>query len=276
MPFMEVDRMKQACIAVWALLLGFVVVGCATNYELRYEAQLRGQAEPGSLVTEQDGLRFEFLPLPVGVAFEIVNNAAEDAVLDWSRSYFIAPGGNSFKALNTDTLNEVDIVALKSLDIATVPRGAMLRRFTTASVNPERYRILRLRTFSTWMGSYGGGWTFSSLSIDEGLTFPEYYPLSVRADESQLKRKFEEVSKVMAHGPSMGLGLMIRTGANEKLYRFDIEFTKVSALAARMVETEAGQFITRHELTHTSTREDDWTWTDLRPSKSKKSAVVAP
>lgn len=269
--------MKQACIVVWALILGFVVVGCATNYELRYEAQLRSQAEPGSLVTEQDGLRFEFQPLPTGVAFAIVNNAAEDVVLDWSRSYFIEPGGNSFKALNTDTVNEEGVIALKSLDIATVPRGAMLRRFTTASVNPERYRIVRSRAFSTWMAGYGQAWTFSSLSIDEGLTFPEYYPLSVSADETQLTRKLDEVSKILVSGPSMGLGLMIRTGNSEKLYRFDVDFTKVSAIVTRYVETAPGEFITeRREVTHTSTRDDGWAWTDLRPSKAKQPVSAAP
>ena len=267
--------MKQAFIVVWAILLGFVMAGCATNYELRYEAQLRGQTEPGSLVTEQDGLRFEFQPLPTGIAFAIVNSAAEDVVLDWSRSYFIEPGGNSFKALNTDTVNEEGVIALKSLDIATVPRGAMLRRFTTASVNPERYRIVRSRTFSTWMGEYGDVWTFSSLSIDEGLTFPEYYPLSVSAEESQLKRKLEEISKIMVSGPSMGLGLMIRTGTAEKLYRFDLDFTKVSAIATRN-ETAPGKFPKRREVTHTSTRDDGWAWTDLRLSKVKKPVVAAP
>ena len=227
-------------------------------------------------MTEQDGLRFEFQPLPTGIAFAIVNNAAEDVVLDWSRSYFIEPGGNSFKALNTDTVNEEGAVALKSLDVATVPKGAMLRRFTTASVNSERYWRVDANAFSTWMSDYGDTWTFASLSIDEGLYFPQYYPLAVSAEEGQLKGKLDSVSTLMKGGPSMGLGLMIRTGTAEKLYRFDLDFTKVSAIATRNVETAPGEFTKRREVTHTSTRDDGWAWTDLRPNKVKKPAVVAP
>jgi len=71
------------------------------------------------------------------------------------------------------------------------------------------------------------------------------------------------------------LGLMIRTGTAEKLYRFDLDFTKVSAIAIRN-ETAPGKFPKRREVTHTSTRDDGWVWIDLRPSKVKKPAVAAP
>jgi hypothetical protein len=268
--------MMRIVNAVIALASTLVLSACATQYQLRYEAQLRNASGEGGLSSQQDGLSFEFLPLPTGVAFAVSNKSAEDVVLDWSRSYFIEPGGNSFKALNSDTLKEDSKVAMKSLDVVTVPSGAMLRRFTTASVNPEGYNIVRSQTLSAWMGTAMGNWTYSSFGISEGYKFPGYFPLEFSAEASQLERKLKEVADVMRRGSSMGVGLMIRSGSTEKLYRFDIDYTKVGAVVRRQVEVQPGVFEMQLELTHESQRASNWEWVDLRPKAAAKPPTQAP
>jgi hypothetical protein len=268
--------MKRIASYLSAVLGGLLAASCAINYDLKYEAEIRGVEGENRLNVEYDGLKFEVLPLPTGVGFAIINNSESDVVLDWSRSYFIEPGGNSFKALNYDTVKEDSVIALKSLDQVVVPRGALLRRFTTASTNPERYLLIRSSSFAQYMGHGGGAWSFSSMSIREGWDFPEYFPLRISADDSQLTKKLAEVSSLMQRGPSMGLGLMIVAGESEKLYRLDLDFTKISAIATRTVEEEPGVLVGRREVTHTCAKSDNWTWKDLRNPKAKSGSVPNP
>jgi hypothetical protein len=267
--------MLKTLIVLFAAMLTALLSGCSTTYSLKYDARLRHAPEPGTLRVEEDGLVFSFLLTPAGILFSIENNSGNDAELDWSRSYFIEPGGNSFKALNLDTIREDKMVAAKSRDAVVIPRGAKLLRFTTASTNPERYTVVHSAQIATWMSHTSQAWTFASTSIQEGFDFPRYFPLDFKAEGSRLAAKLEEVSTLLKAGSSMGLGLMIRKDGSEKLQRFDIDVEKVSVLAKRTLH-EGETVSTVQVATHECTRAGGWAWKSLTSSSGSGTMESGP
>ncbi len=281
----------RALCALAALLLSLVAQGCAATYTLEYGVVLKDHGTEGPLKFKDENFAFEFRPTPAGVAFSVDNLSDKDASLDWDRSFFVQPDGNSYKAINTDTLEEQNVIAMKSRYTTIVPRGARVCRFTTATVNAQQhlavsmsgvanmYRSTRLDWDPTVYGPSGGpNWSYSSAatatsfyslvvaSTKASYTFPLYYTTSVTADDRKILAKLGEVTDQIRAHPKMSLGLTLTVGDVEKTYLF--EFHIVSVFASQEVLTQgADKQESIERLAFTAREDQGWTWLDVRPSK---------
>lgn len=68
---------------------------CFFSRLLGYGWTLEGHDNEHALAIEVEDLHFRFHPMAAGRAFSVENKGDEDATIDWSQSYFMAPDGTS-------------------------------------------------------------------------------------------------------------------------------------------------------------------------------------
>ena len=139
-------------------LLSVVIIyvflsGCASSYltrYTRYESYLLNSEPPETLQFNDDNFEFGFIPVPNGVYFRIINLNSKPAFLEWDRCYFIEPGGNSAKALNTDLLEENSETMAKAKYESILPPNGLFSRFTSSALNVAKFKNITVKEFNNY------------------------------------------------------------------------------------------------------------------------------
>jgi hypothetical protein len=273
-------------IQLAVLSLVGLTASCATTYEVEYGFTLE-QAAPGDpLRYDDEEFEFVFQPTHDGLAFRIRNLTDENATLEWDKSFFVQPDGNTYRALNTDVLEEADSVALKSANSSIIPAGAGLKRFTTATTNAVQswsVTVSGASTYSTHLRWHEGTWNWYTEANDSTFTgvaslrstknwdaFIRYWPDQLSVTGSTLPA-LQELADTIKSGPTMSLGLTIAKGTDERTYRFD--FTIDSVFVFGMVTLLHGERRPKVQKLHYVARADSrWEWFDAR----KGTPLVSP
>ncbi len=203
-------------------LLALVATSCSTLYEVGYGWTLEGHDEQHALAVEVEDLHFRFHPTAAGVAFSVENKGDEDAAIDWSQSYFMAPDGTSTPPLRTESLvvggNKPIEVPAKSI----LPRGATMKRFVAldsrAGEKPDAsaFTIRELISTRTTKWDSERGWVScatepSGFEADlmvntlNRFDFPLHYPLSFRAAGPQV---LAETAKIVDQAKAQPLTVL--------------------------------------------------------------------
>lgn len=225
-----------------AVVLVTILSGCngPQRYDLDYSFELVGAAAESPLQFADERFEFRFNPGPSGVIFQIRNISSTDAVLVWDDCYFVLPDGNTYKALNTDALEEADAIVSKSRYTATIPAAAHLARFTTASVKArqtasvEMSEMERFYTSGTtrWTSTDGRAWTATTVgdsawsanafaTVRKGYRTSLYWKTHFMATIHDAPREVESIRGELARNDRIGIGLKIDHAKGSATYRFD-------------------------------------------------------
>lgn len=225
-----------------AVLLVTILSGCngPQRYDLDYSFELVGATAESPLRFADERFEFQFIPGPSGVAFQISNISSTDAVLVWDDCYFVEPDGNTYKALNTDALEEADAIVSKSRYTATIPAAARLARFTTASVKARQTSIAEMSEMeryytsgtTRWSSSDGLAWTATTegssawsastfATVQKGYRTSLYWKTHFMATIHDAPREVESIRGKLARNDRIGIGLKIDHAEGSTAYRFD-------------------------------------------------------
>jgi hypothetical protein len=245
-----------------ALLVIAFLSGCATTYRTDYHTYLL-ESEPKSLHFNDAVLAFEFQPVPNGIWFKIENQSETPGFLIWDRCYFIAPNGNSFKALNIDLLDENEETRAKATNESILPPKAIFSRFTTSILNLGELSTLNITGISNYFPGTGFHVSVSEMNrfYRIGRYWPDLYdiywdslgvrdvkrPGSLLADEV-----LAGIISYAINNDKMALGMCIRIGETLYDYRFDFRFDKIE------VHQVKGK---KEKLIAASSHSDSWKWT---------------
>jgi hypothetical protein len=149
---------RMARMNKFLLVLVVCLFGCVSSskYLTEYDTYLKG-SETKSLQFKDNRFSFDFVPMPNGVLFTIINKTETPATLLWDHCYFIQPDGNSSKALNMDLLGENSETKEKAKYESVLPPNARFSRFTTSVLNTHSYieqrynSVMINQLFSGWM-----------------------------------------------------------------------------------------------------------------------------
>src|SRR5271169_2818751 len=114
--------------AIILISVSIVLFGCV-SYRTLYDTYLLNSDPPKSLQFKDNNFEFVFQPVENGIWFQVKNLNEKPAFLEWDRSYFIEPSGNSYKALNTDLVNENSETKIKEKYESILPPNAIFQRF---------------------------------------------------------------------------------------------------------------------------------------------------
>ena len=237
-------------ISCWYVFVLGALAGCQTTYAIEYVFELDREDRSGSLSYSDDRFMFTFQPSPSGLIFSIANHSGEDAVLVWDGCYFVDPDGNSYKAFNTDALEEAEPIVAKSKYTAVIPDGARLERFTTASVNAtattrvafaavvdyyQAGRYVQTNSGWEWDADYGSRSTSGLVlsTIRDSWQVSRYWGTSIRATREELPEQLAGLTESLEGRNGMGLGLQIQCSDGLLSYRFNFEIER--ALVSEVV-----------------------------------------
>jgi len=244
---MQILRRLQ--LAAIAALLFLAATSCSTLYEVGYGFSLEGHDDEHALAIEVEDLHFRFHPTAAGLAFSVENKGDEDATIDWSQSYFMAPDGTSTPPLRTESLvvggNKPSEVPAKSI----LPRGATMRRFVALDsrsgekpgVGAFALRELVSTRTTRWSPEEGWGWCATEPSGFEAdlvpntlsrFDFPLHYPLSFRAAGPQVLAEAGKIVDQVKSRPLTVLGLAIEIDGEllKQRFEFRVEDVHVTTL----------------------------------------------
>lgn len=220
-------------LAVLALLI--LASGCSAKYKFWLVYETETESRRNAELHEGD-LRFDVIPAHNGIMFSIENRSDQSATLIWDKSYFILPNGNSYKALNTDVLQEDKEVLDKAEYSSTIPSHSTFSRFTTSTVPSSKVTFNEVAQFYAQWGSLD----FESTNVrrHQYLRFEPYWPIKVdyrsalsSPKKSDQLRTLRRISQFVGENNSLGLGLVIEHRGIEREYRFDIRITRVHAVS---------------------------------------------
>jgi|GEM_PF-1714516 hypothetical protein len=271
--------LRSAGFLVLALIAA-CFASCSTLYEVGYGMTLEGHAKGDALAVEKDDLHFRFYPTPAGVAFALENKGDEDAVLDWTQSYFVAPDGTSSKPLQTETLVMGGNASSAPVDRVIVPRDSVYRKFTALSsragekpgIGALRIRSLISERTTKWQQD--GGWTWSATEpsgFAEDLMpntlnrfdFPLHYPLSFRGSGGDALSQAQAILDQVKAEPRMVLALSIEVDGERTLHRF--EFVVEGVFVTTLNYSKDGdKTIGTRVLAMQARAQDNWELVDTR------------
>jgi hypothetical protein len=243
---------------VFLLVAAVFVSGCSSiTYRTGYRAYLVGSAEH-TLTYSDSTFAFKFQPTVNGVYYEVHNLTAEIASIEWDRCYFIEPQGNSFKALNTDLLDQNDETSEKSRYESIIPPGAMYARFTTSASNLTDFQSLR----AAQIYDYFSDTIEWSVELEQFYRIGRYWPCYMNNGITVINGKrvpvtgtgpsrFEDITGYIRSGNKMGLGISVRHGGELHDYKFDFRVTSV-AVYRRKGDVE--------KMIGRATEEKSWEW----------------
>ena len=267
-------------LSLLVAIILFTASGCSTLYEVSYGMTLDGHAKGDALCVEKDELHFRFYPTPAGVAFELENKSDEDAILDWTKSYFVAPDGTSSKPLQTETLVMGGNASNAPVDRVIVPRDSVCRRFTALSsragekegVGAMRMRSLISTRITRWQED--GGWTWSATEPSgfaeelmpntlNRFDFPLHYPLSFRGAGVDALNQAQVIIERVRAAPRMVLALAIEVNGEPTLHRF--EFVVEAVFVTTLNYSKDGdKTIGTRVLAMQARAQDNWELVDTR------------
>jgi len=247
-----------ACVSI-------LTASCKSTYHIAYEFGMSVPPNSAGLTFADESFAFEFKPSPSGVAFEVRNLTKSDANLVWDRCYFVDPSGNTYKALNTDALEEASEMVMKSGYFAIIPAGAAIRRFTTASVNIQRYETVSLAVATSEYslssalagGDANSAWSsVATLSAIDGsatttttssFLVNRYWPRQFESASSEVPKRLVDVAHAVRNGSGMGLGLEIQHADAVASYRFQFEIERVLVTRVVQVPDPTGRTAVKNE-----------------------------
>jgi len=263
-----------------SVALLFTATGCSTLYEVGYGMTLEGHAKGGALSVEKDDLHFRFYPTPAGVAFALENKGDEDAILDWTQSYFVAPDGTSSKPLQTETLVMGGNASNAPVDRVIVPRDSVYRKFTALSSRSgekEGIGAMRIRSListRTTQWQKDNGWTWSATEPSgyaedlmpntlNRFDFPLHYPLSFRGSGGDALSQAQAIIERVKTEPRMVLALSIEVDGERTLHRF--EFVVDAVFVTTLHYSKDGdKTIGTRVLAMQAMAQDNWELVDTR------------
>lgn len=224
--------MKKIAIIIFCALF----TSCATGeFEYFYTTKIEDKSTDSKLTYSDTLLNFQFLPVPNGIYFEIINNTEDAITIDWDNSYFSEPSGNTYKALNSDFIGLSTELALKQTNTTIIPPKGRVRRFTTSNKNLSSFSLYTNNNM--FYSALNGVTNYYSLSrYDKFVNAGNYWPIKQpyngeRTNESIIKDSticksnyFDTVSKYMADNNYLGLGLKINYKNTIKSYDFKFNF----------------------------------------------------
>ena len=236
--------LRNLRLLAFAAVLAFLSTGCSTLYEVGYGWTLEGHAKKDALAVEVQDLHFRFHPTAAGVAFSVENKGDEEATIDWTQSYFLAPDGTTTPPLRTESLVVGGNTPPQAQPKMLLPRGGTVKRFVAldsrAGEKPAigAFAIRKevgTRT-TTWDPETGWTWTATSQSgFEEDLMpgtlnrfdFPLHYPLSFRAAGPQVLAETAKIVEQVKAQPLTVLGLAIEIDGKLVKHRFEFRVEDV-------------------------------------------------
>ena len=198
------------------------LAGCTPSYILYYETEVRLN---GSEVLADNIFAFQLLPAYNGVLFSVENKTDRTARILWDNSYFIMPNGNSYRALNTDILEEESEVVEKAEYTSSIPSHSTFSRFTTSTTFANKMSHVKVSQFYRRWGDLVT--INTNILEEESLQFEPYWPY---------KTSSLEKLRDFANGNNrLGLGLVLEWADREIEYRFDITIKEVLAINLRRI-----------------------------------------
>jgi hypothetical protein len=224
--------MKKIAILIFCALF----TSCATGeFEFFYNTKIVDNTTDSKLIYSDSLLKFQFLPVPNGIYFEITNNTSEAITIDWDNSYFSEPSGNTYKALNSDFIGLSTELALKQTNTTIIPPKGRVTRFTTSNKNLSSFSLYTNN--SMFYNALNGVSTYSSLSkYDKFVNAGNYWPIKQpyngeRSNESIIRdtlicgsHYFDSILNYMNANDYLGLGLKINYKNVIKSYDFKFNF----------------------------------------------------
>jgi hypothetical protein len=197
------------------------------SYFPQYETYLVKSDPPKSLKFIDEKFEFNFLPVENGIIFQIKNIGEKPAFLEWDRSYFIEPDGNSYKALNTDLLHENVETKEKAKYESVIPPNGIFQRFTTSALNSELFTSVNFTEFNS--GNISTVRVVSSKITGFGRYWPGYTEPSFATGDTLQKNDLalEEIKNYMVNKNKMGLGISVKMNDTISDYKFDFRFRSV-------------------------------------------------
>lgn len=272
-----------AVLMIWAS-----ASACTTTYDVVYGFRLEGSEAGAPLETSDGAFSFKFWPNVAGIEFVAKNLTEDDASLDWDQSFFVQPDGNTYKALNTDVLDEANEIVMKSRYSSIIPAGAKLHRFTSATVRAEKLGWVSISEVGTqvansrlqwseseaswlWTGTTSHARTTSILVGESWRAWP-YFPMHFSVNsELEVPAALDDLADKLRSGATMGLGLTISHKGAERAYRFKFSIDRVFVIANVLgTRDEDGEL--KKELRYVLSAEDDWAWIDLREPEEDASS----
>jgi hypothetical protein len=242
------------------LLLTLPLLGCKTTIDLDYAFALEQSGSASDLTFEDERFAFAFEVVPSGVWFQVHNLTDAAAYIDWSNTFFVIPSGNVFNALNTDIINESNEVAARSLNRTQVPTGAVVSRFTTATVNAKESNLVLATevgsmlstTNVTWSTSTGYTWrpdesARSSASYARALVTSEveywsarqFWPGSLTVSPGRELEALQRLSQGIETERPIALGIRLAFGNDFRDYRFDFPIAAIFASQIKSVPDDS-------------------------------------
>jgi hypothetical protein len=205
-------------LSIFSLIFSCFFFGCATTYLTRYETHLLN-SDPKTLHFKDDKFEFSFEPVPNGIYFMIKNLTDDPAILDWDRSYFIEPNGNSSKLLNVDLIEENSETASKAKYESILPPGADFGRFTTSALRVAKFIKVDSRYFTI------GNMTFHHTNMNTFYNYGRYWPEKYSGTQIET---YKRIKDYVLNNNKMGVGFSIKTKDTVLNYKFDFRIHKVS------------------------------------------------
>lgn len=242
------------CVLLCGLSLLGASLGCSADPTLRldYTTVLVDAGRDEPLEFEDERYAFTFEPTKSGIVFEIRNRTGERAQLLWDGSYFVDPGGNTFRALHTDILRERSEIVEKAQYASVIAPGSKLRRFTTSSIAAsgrnarEIHRAVDdIRTRRVVWDAERGEWDWVGprserviATASGDVTIPEvswrvseYWPSEIRPRQGQSPEQALQhlVENGLRGRERIGLGFLLEQGGEQHEYHFEFEIASVFA-----------------------------------------------
>lgn len=221
----------------------FLLVSCSTNYHIIYDTYLEGSKEKVNYF-QDNKFNFEFTPVHNGLFFTIKNLTDKVAYLIWDRTYFIQPDGNSYKAINTDTLEEDKQISYKENYESILPPKSLFKRFTTSDINAHKFKSEDITIYKDYVNNISTEKIISS----EWIGASRFWPLIAKKDD------LINVTEYITNNNNMGIGFVIKQGEKEFEYNFNFKFKKASAMQ-EIKSYEMTKWVEKY-----SAEEDAWIW----------------
>jgi len=264
-------------------MLAILFTGCS-SYNIIYQCEL--DKHTGNKLHYEDQLfSFDFIPGYNGIYFVIKNKTNQTAFLQWNKTYFAQPDGNTYHALNYDVV-EISEKALNRLpNESIIPPDGIIARFTT-SLN--RMEVIDYSTIKSLNNHYGTihrdrqtatihsrNTELTKIKHESYVVIANYWPYCIKLEDqisNPENSKLQELSKFLSNNNEIKYGFSIKTAKDIKEYNFVLKITQadiVGIVTRDLYDTDGN--VKRNVKGYTQTEElnmiifsanqkDNWQW----------------
>jgi hypothetical protein len=209
----------------------FSLISCST-VETLYKYDTFVEPQTGQNLAYSDSiLKFEFVPAPNGIYFQIENLTNKNIFLVWDGTYFITPNGNSSKALNTDILNTEQKLVDKENYESIIPSKSKFLRFTTPISNLSVFQnVNSLLLYNELFNSLNNLTIYNEVFVHNSY-WPSQNKLTVSNKKDRdrfLDNEIKGINNLIESLNNVGIGFTIKVGDVMKEYHFKIKIQKIT------------------------------------------------